>query len=131
MRFRRSLGLFFQNPVLATFVLVLGFAFAGPGCHTHYHYYNGGDPCAPGTPVSSTVRSGPPCDAPGAVVEGGTTVSDSSARSTTVSGGQSRSSRVVVSAPGNSSPFSWKCSETDSLATTSVQGTLNDAQVNK
>ena len=130
MRNRRFPGFFDRNRVFAALALASGLAFAGPGCHTHYHYYNT-DPCAPGTPVSSTVRSTPLCDTPSATVEGGTTVSEGSARSTTISGGQSKPPRVVVSAPRNSSPFSWRCADSDSLATTSVQGTVNDAQVNK
>jgi hypothetical protein len=59
-------------------------------------------------------------------------VAEGSARSTTVSGGQSRSPRIVVSEPGISSRFSsWRRSNEDSLATTSVQGTVDDAKVNR
>jgi hypothetical protein len=117
--------------MLGVFVLACGSALAGPGCHQHYHYYNT-DPCAPGTPVTSTVRSSPLCDTPAATVEGGTTLSDGSTRSTTVTGGQSRSPRIVVSEPGSSSRFpSWRRTDADSLATTSVQGSLDDAKVNR
>jgi hypothetical protein len=120
-----------RQHVLAALILGSGLALAGPGCHQHYHYYNT-DPCAPGTPVSSTVRSGPLCEPQASIVDGRTTVVDDSPRSTTVTGGQSKSPRVVVSEPGSSSRFSsWRRSDSDGLATTSVQGTIDDATVNK
>ncbi len=116
---------------LVGLILASGLAFAGSGCHQHYHYYNSTDPCAPGTPVSSTVRSGSICDPQTSLVEGGTTVADGSARSTTVSGAQSKSPRVVVSNPDSSSRFSWRRSDSDGLAQTSVQGSLDDGKVNR
>jgi hypothetical protein len=103
----------------------------GMGCHQHYYYY--GDACAPGTPVPSTVRAGTVCDVPTQVVEGGTKVAAGSSRSTVVSGGvSSNSSRVVVSEPSEPAKVAWKRSDPDaSLATTSVQGTVNDSAVNR
>jgi hypothetical protein len=131
MRKTRCLAFSERHRVLVGLTLASGLAFAGPGCHQHYHYYNT-DPCAPGTPVSSTVRSGPLCDPQTSIVEGGTTMADSSNRSTTVSGGQSKSPRVVVSEQGGSSRLSsWRRSDSDSLATTSVQGTVDDAKVDR
>ena|ERR1039458_7546542 len=128
MRKARFLA-FCRRPLLGV-ILASGLAFAGAGCHQNYYYY--GDPCAPGMPVSSTVRSGPLCDVPTQVVEGDTTVAGGSNRSTTVTGGQSKSPRVVVSEPGSASPFSWRRSDSDgSQAITSVQGSTNDATVNK
>jgi len=122
-------ALFSKRPIVLV-MLASGLAFVGVGCHQHYHYYNT-DPCAPGTPVSSTVRSGPLCDTTTSIVDGGTTVVDTT-RSTTVTGGQSKSPRVVVSEPGTSSRFSWRRSEPDgSTATTSVQGSLDDTKVNR
>ena len=122
-----------QDRRLLGVVLAGGLAFMCLGCHQHYYYY--GDPCAPGTPMPSTVRTGPVCDVPTQVVEGGTKLSDgSSSRSTTVSGGSpSRSSRVVVSEPSEPSRLSWRRSDPDgSLATTTVQGgTVNDSAVNR
>jgi hypothetical protein len=116
---------------LVGLVLASGLALAGPGCHQHYHYYNT-DPCAPGAPVSSTVRSGPLCDTTTSVVDGGTTVADSPSRSTTVAGGQSRPPRVVVSNPDSSSRFSsWRRSDSDGLAQTSVSGSLDDQKVDR
>jgi len=131
MRKARFLAVLKRSIVPAT--LASGLAFAGSGCHQHYHYYNT-DPCAPGTPVASTVRSGPICDPPtsASIVDGGTVVADGSARSTTVSGGQTRSPRVVVSEPGGSSRLSsWRRSDSDNVATTSVQGAIDDSKVNR
>jgi hypothetical protein len=66
------------------------------------------------------------------VVEGDATVAGSATRSTTVTGGQSKSPRVVVSEPSSSSRFSWRRSDPEaSLATTSVSGSTDDAKVNK
>jgi hypothetical protein len=101
-------------------------AFAGAGCHQYYYY---GDACPPGAPVPSTVRSGPVCDVPVEVVEGGPKLADGSSRSTTVSGAVStNSSRVVVSEPSEPTKVAWKRSDPDgSPTTTSVQGTVNDS----
>ena len=128
---RKARFLAFLKRAIVPATLASGLAFAGPGCHQHYHYYNS-DPCAPGTPVASTRRSGTNCDPQTSIVDGGTTVVEGSSRSTTVSGGQSKSPRVVVSEPGSSSRFSsWRRSDEDSLATTSVQGSVDDAKVNR
>src|SRR5262245_61081432 len=105
---RKARFLKFLKRTIAPAVLASGSAFVGPGCHQHYHYYNS-DPCAPGTPVASTMRSGLICDPQTSIVDGGTTVADGTVRSTTVSGGKSKSPRVVVSEPGFSSRFSsWR-----------------------
>jgi hypothetical protein len=127
MRKIRSSALYRHTGYCAALVFASAVVVSGPGCHQHYHYYNG-DPCAP---VSSTVRSSTaPCDPPAAVVEGGTTVSDSTVRSTTISGGKSKAPRVVTSEPGSSSRFSWRRSDPDNVATV-VEGTVDDARVNK
>jgi hypothetical protein len=114
-------------------VLAGGLACTCLGCHQHYYYY--GDPCAPGSPVPSTVRTGPVCDVPTEVVDGGTKLADGSASRSTVVSGASRSlsSRVVVSEPSEPSRLSWRRSDPDgSLATTTVQGgTVNDSAVNR
>ena len=78
------------------------------------------------------MRSAVVCDPQTSVVDVGTTVADGTSRSTTVSGGESKSPRVVVSEPGGLSRFSpWKRSDVDSLATTSVQGSVDDSKVNR
>jgi hypothetical protein len=106
-------------------------AMTGLGCHQHYHYY-GTSPCGPTAPISSSVQSGSVCDVPTQVVEGGTSLADGSSRSTTVTGGSTATPRVVVSEPSNPSRFSWRRSDPDgSLASTSVQGTVDDAKVNR
>jgi hypothetical protein len=100
-------------------------ALTGMGCHQHYYYY--GDACAPGTTVPSTVQTGPVCDVPTQVVEGGTKLADGSTRSTVVIGAApGNSSRVVVSEATEPAKVAWRRSDPDgSLATTSVQGTVN------
>jgi hypothetical protein len=126
-----AFGQYHHLRVLVGLIVAFGLGFAGPGCHQHYHYYNT-DPCAPGTPVASTVRSAPLCDPETAVVEGGATVAGESARSTTVTGGQSKSPRVVVSNASNSSRLSsWRRTDSDGLAQTSVQGALDDQKVDR
>jgi hypothetical protein len=117
---RRVLGL----------ILAAGLPCTGFGCHQNYCYYD--NPCAPASPVPSTVRSGPVCEVPTQVVEGETRVADGSSRSTIVSGGQPTAPRVVVSEPSDQSRSSWRRSDPDgSMATTSVQGTINDATINR
>jgi hypothetical protein len=111
----------------------LGLACSGLGCHPYY-YYCPPDPCAPAYPAASSVRTGPVCEVPTQVVEGGTTLAEGSSRSTTVTGGATAAPRVIVSEPANpiESRLSWRRSDPDgSLATTSVQGTIDDAKVNR
>jgi hypothetical protein len=113
---RRLLGVILAGELICT----------GVGCHQHYYYY--GDSCPPGSPVSSTVRSGPVCDVPVEVVEGGAKLADGTSRSTTVSGAvSSNSSRVVVSESTEPSKVAWRRTDPDgSVSTTTVKGTVND-----
>ena len=83
-------------------------------------------------PTPTAVRTGPLCDVTTEVIDGDATVTDGTNRSTTVTGGQSKSPRVVVSEPSNTSRFSWRRSEPDSSqATTVVSGSTDDTKVNK
>ena len=119
---RRLLGIILAGQLTVT----------GIGCHQNYYYY--GDACGPGTAVPSSVRTGPVCDVPTAVVEGGAKLADGTNRSTEVSGAtaSSKSSRVVVSEPSEPPKVAWKRSDPDGdLATTSVSGSLNDAPVKR
>jgi hypothetical protein len=114
-------------------VLAAASACAGFGCHQHYYYYD--NPCAP-TPVPSTVQSAAVVEVPTQIVDGQTKVTDGLSRSTIISGGRPTGSRVVVSEPRDTSrsstPSSWRRSDPDgNLATTSVQGTTNDAAINR
>ncbi|MFI5453989.1 MAG: hypothetical protein ACHRXM_00915 [Isosphaerales bacterium] len=105
-------------------------AFTGLGCHPNYYCYD--NPCAPASAMPRSVQSGPVCDVPTQVVEGGTTLADGASRSTTVTGGSTTSPRVVVSEPSTPSKFSWRRSDPDgSLPITSVQGTVDDPKVNR
>jgi hypothetical protein len=113
-------------------VLAGGMGCCGWGCHQHnYYYYTNPPGCPPGTIMPSTVTTGPICDVPTEVVEGGTTVASSSPRSTVISNG--RKSRVVVSEPSGSKPrFSWRSSDAETApAVTQVEGALEDSSVKK
>jgi hypothetical protein len=113
-------------------VIVAGeLALTGMGCHQHYYYY--GDACPPAAPMPSSVRSGPVCEVPAEVVDGGTQLADGSNRSTVVSGAvSSNSSRVVVSQPSEPAKVAWKRSDPDgSVTSTSVEGAINSSSVNR
>jgi len=129
---RHAWFLAFGRRRLLGVILAGELAFMGVGCNPYCFNYR--DPCcAPATPVPSTVRTGPVCDVPTQVVEGGTKLADGSSRSTVVSGASaSNTPRVVVSEPSEPSRGPWRRSDPDgSLATTSVQGTVNDSSVNR
>jgi hypothetical protein len=131
MRHVRFLASFRRRLIGA--VVAAGLALTGVGCHQNYYYYS--DPCTPGTTVPSTVRTGPVCEVPTQVVEGGTTVADVSGRSTVVTGAttSTKSSRVVVSEPSEPAKLAWKRADPDGpvAATTSVQGNLSDTTINR
>ena len=105
-------------------ILAGGLGMTGFGCCQHYHYY-GSSACGPATTMlPSTVQTTPVSDAGTQVVEGGTKVGTGSTISSSVA--STKSSRVVVSEPRNA----WKRSDPDgSVATTSVEGTLNDTTI--
>jgi hypothetical protein len=116
---------------LSGVVLAGGLAVTGMGCHQYYYY---GDGCGPGMAVPSSVRTGPVCDVPNQVVEGGTALASGSSRSTVVTGAASSdvSSRVVVSEPSEPAKVAWKRTDPDgNVPTTSVQGAVNDATINR
>jgi hypothetical protein len=125
-----------RRPVLGL-ILAGGLPCAGLGCHPNYYYYYD-YPCAPSSPMPSAVQSARVSDVPTQIVEGETKVADGQTRSTTISGGRPTGSRVVVSEPSDaprlssSSSTSWRRSDPDgSTAVTSIQGTTNDAAVNR
>ncbi len=106
-------------------------ATAGPSCQPCYYYCDPG--CTPGTAVPSTVRTGSICDVPPEAPSARTSLAEGSTRTTTVSGATPSSTpRVVVSQPSTPSRFSWRRTDPDgSLATTRVQGAINDSAVNR
>ena len=121
-------------------VIVAGqLALTGVGCQQYCCFDT--DPCAPVSPMPSSVQAGPVCEVPTQVVEGGTSLAQGGSRSTTVTGGSTTATdrttttpRVVVSEPSSpvQSRLSWRRSDPDgSLATTSVQGTTDDSKVNR
>ncbi len=99
------------------------------GCHQHYHYYTSAA-CPPGTTAPGTVQYGSACDVPTQVVDAGTTLGEPPSRSTTVSGTKS-SSRVVVSEPKDSSPYSWRRSDPEASVATTVEGGLDGPTINR
>jgi hypothetical protein len=114
--------------------LVLGLAgSAGSiGC-THNYYYGAVPVCGEPAVVSS---NGTICEVP-TQVAGGILAGPGAGRTTIVSGAP-RPSRVVMSEPLNSEPlargpgrFSWRRSDPESLATTKVDGALDDDSVSR
>ena len=98
-------------------ILLAGLA-GGAGC-THNYYYGTSVPlCA----EPETVRVGSVCDVPGQVVPGRTVVTQVA---------PPRSSRVVISEPRGGPPvggsrLGWRRSDTEGLATSRVEGSLDD-----
>jgi hypothetical protein len=115
----------------------LGWAVLGmlawPGC-THNYYYGAAPACAPAV-VPSTVANGAVCAVPGQV-QGGTVLAQGAGPATVVNGtpvlGGPRPPRVVVSEPNGGLFRGWRRSDPDSgLATTKVEGALDDSTVNR
>ena len=101
----------------------VGIGFRGSGMPPALPLLQYGPLCAGDAGLPSTVRSAPLCDPTTSIVDGGTTVADGPTRSTTVTGGQSRSPRVVVSNPDSSSRFSsWRRSDSERPGTDQCSG---------
>ena len=108
-------------------VILLAALAGGFGC-THNYYYG---TTVPLCPEPETVRVGSACDVPG-TVGGGRVLA---ARPVTTPA-QPRSSRVVISEPrggplGGGSRLGWRRSDPESLATSSVEGSLDDETFNR
>jgi hypothetical protein len=101
------------------------------GCTHNYYYGTVPTACAPGTTttiVPGTVQYGSVCDLPGRLFGGGGTVVAASpgVRSSVVASAPPNS-RVVVSEPANRSGLTWRRSDPENgLATTRVEGALDD-----
>jgi hypothetical protein len=111
-------------------IALLGGVISSAGC-THNYYYGNAPLCPPSTTVvPGAVQYGASCDVPTQVI-GGSVASQASPPSTALSG--SMPPRVVVSQPSNGAPrFPWRRSDPDSsLATTRVEGALDDPTVTK
>ncbi len=115
-----------------------GLAWITSGC-THHHYYGAGVPVAcaeaPATIISS--RYGEVCEVP-AQSGGATVVTQAPAAAPRVVASAPRPSRVLVSEPRSSSPpvrgngrFSWHRADPEGLATTRVDGALDDDPVSR
>jgi hypothetical protein len=111
-------------------IALLGGVIGSAGC-THNYYYGSVPGCPPSTTVTpGSVQYGASCDVPTQVI-GGSVANQSSAPSTVLSG--SMPPRVVVSQPSAGNPrFPWRRSDPDSsLATTRVEGAIDDSTVTK
>jgi hypothetical protein len=106
-------------------------AFAGWGCQQPpycFYYGYGAPPCATVVPSPTGMQPGTICDPPAQVIEG-TTSSDVGNPSANVVSSRN-SPRVVVSQPDERPRWPWrKSTSDDTLATTSVEGAVNDSTV--
>ena len=127
MRKTRSLAFCQRHEhILIGLFLASGLAFAGPGCHQHYHYYNT-DPCAPAFPCRAACVRRPLCDHDDLDRGRWDHVADGSTRSTTVSGGQSTVAARRRQQGGQLVAVLFLATlRLGSLAQTSVQGSLDD-----
>ena len=98
------------------------------GCTHNYYYGTVPTACAPGTTVvPGTVQYGSICDLPSRIFGGGTVVTASPGVRSSVVASAPLNSHVVVSEPANRSGLSWRRSDPESgLATTRVEGALED-----
>jgi hypothetical protein len=96
------------------------------GC-IHNHYYTPAAGCPPTvTSSAGVVDYGALCEVPNQVVNGGTVVSGKPLVASPVLGG-ARPPRVVVSQPGGSRLGSWRNADPEGgLATTRVEGAIDD-----
>jgi hypothetical protein len=112
-------------------IALLGGVIGSAGC-THNYYYGNVPVCPPPTTVApGTVQYGASCDVPTQVVGGSSATQDAS-RAPVLTG--SMPPRVVVSEPLIGPPRfpSWRRTDPDSsLATTRVEGALDDPTVTK
>jgi hypothetical protein len=108
-------------------VLLAGWV-GSAGCTHNYYYGTAPTACLPGTTiVPGTVQYGSVCEVPPKVVGGGTVVASSPGVRSSVVTTAPAGSRVVVSEPTNRSGLSWRRSDPESnLATTRVEGSLDD-----
>lgn len=102
------------------------------GCtHNYYYGYPSTVNGCPPTVVPGAISYGSVCDVPTQVVGGGSIVAQSPSRETVVNG-TAKPPQVVVSEPGGGSRTRWRRSDPDSsLATTRVEGALEDPTVTK
>jgi hypothetical protein len=122
LRRRRFLGI-----LSAGALAVAGWGCQQPPCY----YYYGCPPCTPAVPATSAAQYGAVSEVPTQVVEGGTPLDDDSGRLSTAGGSQAEP-RVVVSEPVNRPRRSWRRPDPESgIATTSVEGAIDDTTINR
>ena len=114
--------------------LVLGAALwtTSAGCTHNYYYGAVPSACAPATVAPSSASYGSVCEIPTHVVGGATTVVSSPyVLSTPILTGP-RPPRIVLSEPNVNTRPSWRRGDPDSgLATTRVEGALDDSTITK
>ena len=112
-------------------VTLLAGVIGSAGC-THNYYYGNVPVCGPtATLPPGTVQYGAVCDVPTQVVGGGSVVTQAPPSTTVVAG--ARPPRVVVSQPiAGPQRFPWRRSDPDGgLATTRVEGALDDPSITR
>jgi hypothetical protein len=109
----------FNKNFYRALLLVLATGYVGllSGC-CHHWCYNRASECPPVTANAGAVRYGSVCDAP----EGDTIISQAPRRSSV---GSAPRPRVVVSESGSGSN-GWRKSDPESMATTRMEGNIDD-----
>lgn len=102
------------------------------GC-THNYYYGAVPACGPTTALApGTVRYGEVCEVPPTQVVGGSTLVAGRPIVTSPALGGPRPPRVVLSEPGGTRRGGWQRPDPESsLATTRVEGALDDPTLTK
>ena len=113
-------------------VSLAGYVVSLSGC-THNHYYGASVPVCGPTVVGSTADGaeyGAVCEVPNQVVSGGSVVARPQVGTTIVPA--PKAPRVVVSEPRGNSRLAWRRSDPEEgLATTRVEGALDDPTVTR
>ncbi len=104
------------RPIL---LAVFGLISQGGCCHWCYNHQPA---CAPAAASAPVVRYGAVCEAPAE----GVVVSQGAPRSSSTSINDAPRPKVVVSEPNGRSTSGWRRSDPESLATTRVEGSIDD-----
>jgi hypothetical protein len=113
-----------QSPRIGALIALASLA-VGPGC-IHNHYYT--TPLAGCEGTTTAVRVGSVCEVPSQVVVSGAPAADPGRTTVLANAAPLRGRRVLVSEPlsRGSGRLGWRPSGPETLATTSVDGALDD-----